>query len=437
VFWLELTIIFILILLNGYFAMSEIAIISAKKPVLALKAKQGNKGAKTAIELADTPNRFLSSIQVGITTVGIFMGAFGGTTFSRFIQKAVIKIPSLAPYAETISIAIVVITISYLTLILGELVPKRLALINAEDISISVSRPMHLISIIATPFIKMLSFSTDAVLFLMGKKSQVAPSITEEEISHAIELGTKAGLVEPDEQRMIKRVFEFGDRQAHSIMTPRTDVIWLDISDNFEDNLNTILQYPYSRYPVIREDPDNIVGIVNSKDFLQTKPSEMKAKGLENFLHPALFIAEHMNILKVLDAFRQHTLHFAIVIDEYGGFAGIITPYDILQAIVGELPMQTEASFPAIHKDIDGYWNIDGSLPVQEFKVYFNIDEMPDEQRYGTISGFVMLMLGHVPKNGDSFAWSGYEFKVTEMKDHRINKLQVHISNEMKRNTES
>lgn len=436
-FWLEIAIILTLILLNGYFAMSEIAVISARKPILAQKAKQGNKGAKTALELAASPNRFLSSIQVGITTVGILMGAFGSATFAQFIQKSLLKIPYLAPYAETVSIAIVVLSISYLTLIIGELVPKRLALNNAEDISISVSRPMNLISIIATPFIKLLSLSTDTVLLMLGKKSQVVPSITEEEISHAIELGTKAGLVEPDEQRMIKRVFEFGDRQAHSIMTPRTDVIWLDISESIEENMKTILQYSYSRYPVIREDQDNIVGIVNARDFLQTKPSELKSMGLEKFLHPALFIAEHMTVLKVLDAFRQHTLHFAIVIDEYGGFAGIITPYDILQAIVGELPMQSDIGVPAIHKDIDGYWSIDGSLPVQEFKVYFNIDEMPDEQRYGTISGFVMLMLGHVPKTGDFFSWSGYEFKVIEMKDHRINKLQVHFSNELKRNEES
>lgn len=425
--WIELIIILSLILLNGFFSMSEIAIISSRKPILNHKAKKGDKGAQTAIELSESPNRFLSTIQVGITTIGILMGAFGGATFANVLEKPIQKIDFLAPYAETISLTCIVVFISYLTLILGELVPKRLALGSPETISIFISRPMNLLSFIATPFIKALSFSTDAVLFILGKKSFKAPTITEEEISHAIELGTKAGLVEPDEQKMITRIFEFGDRQAHSIMTPRTDCVWLDISESFDENLKTVLDYPYSRYPVIDEDPDNIIGIVNARDILQIKTISEKNLSLNNFIQAGLYIAEHMSVLKVLEAFRQHPPHFAIVIDEYGGFSGIITPYDILQAVVGELPVKSEIDVPAIHKDIDGYWNIDGALPVQEFKVYFNIDELPEEQRYGTISGFVMLMLGHVPKTGDFFIWNGYEFKVTEMKDHRVNRLQLHL----------
>lgn len=426
-FWLETLIILILILLNGFFSMSEIAVISARKPVLAQKAKSGNKGAKTALELADSPNRFLSSIQVGITSIGVLMGAFGGATIANFLENQFLETKLLSPYAEPVALGIVVVFISFFTLILGELVPKRLALSNAENISIHISRIMNTISIIATPFVKTLSASTDAILFILGKKSQVIPSITEEEISHAIELGTKAGLVEPDEQKMIKRVFEFGDRQAHSIMTPRTEVIWLNIEDSFSENFKTVNQYSYSRYPVIREDPDNIVGIINARDFLQLTKADNS--NFEKYIRPALFVAEHMTILKVLDSFRQHPSHFAIVIDEYGGFSGIITPYDILQAIVGELPIQSQTGVPTIHKDVDGYWNIDGTLPVQEFKVYFNIDEMPDEQRYGTISGFVMLMLEHVPKTGDFFKWNGFEFKVLEMKKNRISKLQVHSDN--------
>ena len=355
------------------------------------------------------------------------MGAFGGATFANVLEKPIQKIDFLAPYAETISLTCIVVFISYLTLILGELVPKRLALGSPETISMFISRPMNLLSLIATPFIKALSFSTDAVLFLLGKKSFKAPTITEEEIAHAIELGTKAGLVEPDEQRMITRIFEFGDRQAHSIMTPRTDCVWLDISESFDENLKTVLDHPYSRYPVINEDPDSIIGIVNARDILHIKTISEKNLSLNNFIQAGLFIAEHISVLKVLEAFRQHPPHFAIVIDEYGGFSGIITPYDILQAVVGELPIKSEESVPAIHKDIDGYWNIDGALPVQEFKVYFNIDELPEEQRYGTISGFVMLMLGHVPKTGDFFVWNGYEFKVTEMKDHRVNRILLHL----------
>jgi len=238
-------------------------------------------------------------------------------------------------------------------------------------------------------------------------------------------MGTKAGLVEPDEQRMITRVFEFGDRQAHSIMTPRTEVIWLDTEDSLEENLKSIKETPHSRYPVVREDPDVIVGIINARDLLKfaANPSQMK---LERYLHSPLYIPEHMPILKVLELFRRHPLHFAVVIDEYGGFSGIITPIDLLQAIVGELPAEEEPRVPAISKEIDGYWIIDGSLPIQEFKVHFNVSDMPEEQRYGTISGFSMMMLGHVPKTGDRFSWNGYDFQVTEMSNHTVSKLRLH-----------
>ena len=419
----EILILLLLILLNGFFAMSEIAIISARKPVLQEKAKRGNAGARVALDLSKSPNRFLSSIQVGITTVGVLMGAFGGATIADYLASFLQNFPSVQPYAQPVSIAVVVIFISYFTLILGELAPKRLALSNAEEISSLVSRPMHVISIIATPIIKILSLSTDTALFFLRARTTTIPSITEEEISHAIDMGRKAGLVEPDEQLMVKRVFEFGDRQAHSIMTPRTDCIWLDLAEPIEENIGIILQHHYSRFPVIREDPDIIIGVLNARDLLQKPPQERE---LGSFVQVPLFVPEHMSVLKVLELFRRHPVHFAIVIDEYGGFRGIITPYDLLQAIVGELPAEREERMPAITKDINGYWNVDGSLPIQEFKVFFNITEMPEEQRYGTLSGFTMLMLGHIPLPGELFTWNGYEFQVTEMTDHRVSKLRVH-----------
>ena len=405
--------------------MSEIAVISARKPVLQERAKKGISGAKMALELANSPNRFLSSIQVGITTISVLMGAFGGATIAGWLEQQLGKISIIAPYADSIGLGIVVVLISYFTLILGELVPKRLALNRAESISSAVARPMNLFSIVATPFVKILGVSTEGVLFLIGARKMTAPSITQEEITHAIDMGRKAGLVEPDEQRMVTRVFEFGDRQAHSIMTPRTDVIWLDLEEELLENVKTILENPYSRFPVIREDPDNIIGILKARDLL-TRVANEKTLNLEKYLHLPLFVPEHMSVLRVLELFRQNPVHLAIVIDEYGGFSGIITPYDLLQAIVGELPVKEEYRVPAIHKDIDGFWLVDGSLPVQEFKVYFNIDEMPEEQRYGTISGFVMMMLGHVPRAGDHFNWNGYDFQVTEMIDHRVSKLRVH-----------
>ena len=411
--YLELIIISSLILLNGFFAMSEIAIISARKPRLQEKAKKGNPGAKIALELANSPTKFLSSIQVGITTIGVLNGAFGGATITRHLQALLLNFKPLATYSETISLALVVIFISYFTLIFGELVPKRLALREPEkSLPLSPSYEPYLIH--RYPFIKLLSFSTDTTLRFLKARTSTTPLITQEEITNAIDMGRKAGLVEPDEQRMITRVFEFGDRQAYSIMTPRTDTVWLDLEDPLEENLKTIRETPHSRFPVVREDPDIIVGIVNAHDLLKSTANLNQVK-LEKYLHTPLFIPEHMPLLKVLELFRHHQLHFAVVIDEYGGFSGIITPIDILQAIVGELPAD-EPQMPTIRKENDKFWIIDGSLPIQEFKVYFNVGEMPEEQRYSTLSGFAMMILGHVPKTGDTSHGTDTIFQITDVK---------------------
>ena len=420
---LEIVIIIALIFLNGFFAMSEIALISARRAVLEDKAKRRVQGAKAALLLSEDPNKFLSAVQVGITTIGIVMGAFGGTTIAKNIQFLFVNNSHVAPYADTISFVLVVIVTSYLSLVFGELVPKRLAMSNAENIAIFSAPLMNFISFITTPFINILSASTNAVLFLFGAASAKRPNITEEEISHAIEEGRRVGLVEPDEQRIVKRVFEFGDRQAHSIMTPRTDVIWLDLSESAQENMKKITENPHSRFPVIREQPDHIVGIINARDLLH-RPSDKPLLSLEPFLQTPLFVPEHMSALHVLQLFRAHPLHIAIVIDEYGGFRGVITAYDLLQALVGELPAE-QTQMPVIKKSEENGWLVDGGLPIQEFKLFFNIDELPQEQRYGTLSGFAMQMLGHIPLEGEHFIWNRFDFKVTEMTDHRVGKLLV------------
>lgn len=421
--FLEIIIIVLLVILNGFFAMSEIALISSRRAVLEDKAKKKIKGANAALILSENPNKFLSTVQVGLTTIGILMGAFGGTTIAKSIEFLFLGNADIAPYAPTLSFILVVVVTSYLSLVFGELVPKRLALSNAENIA-SFSAPlMNFISLITKPFIKILSVSTEAVLFLFGAANVKRPKITEEEIAHAIEEGRRVGLVEPDEQRIVKRVFEFGDRPAHSIMTPRTDVVWLDLSESPKENMKKISENPHSRFPVIREQPDIIVGIINARDLLQ-RPSTEPVSNLEPFLQTPLFVPEHMSALHVLQLFRAHPLHIAIVIDEYGGFRGVITAYDLLQALVGELPAE-QAQMPAIKKSEENSWLIDGGLPIQEFKVFFNINELPQEQRYGTLSGFAMQMLGHIPLEGEHFEWGGFDFKVTEMTDHRVGKLLV------------
>jgi putative hemolysin len=261
----------------------------------------------------------------------------------------------------------------------------------------------------------------DFVLIILHLQKAQDQTITEEEISHALDLGRIAGLVEPDEQRIVKRVLQFGDRQAHSIMTPRPNVIWLDIELPINEILKTITDNPFSRYPVMRGSPDNIVGIVNARDILRFM--EHQVNDFNFLIQEPLFIVKHLSVLSVVDIFREHPLHFALVIDEYGGFMGIITPYDILQALIGELPVGHVA--PGIRKSKFGNWYIDGSIPIQEFKLFFDIDEFPEEYRYGTLSGFIMHALGHIPSTGEHFDWNGFNFTVVSMVRNSVNEVVV------------
>ncbi len=422
IFGYEFLIILILILINGIFSMSEIAIISAKRARLMQKSKSGSEGAKAALELADSPNTFLSTIQVGITTIGIIMGAFSGSTIAKNLVPFFQQFSLTARYSDTIAFTIVVITVSYLSLILGELVPKRIALNRAEDIAQIISRPMRILSLIASPFVYILTKSMDMVLFVLHLQKVHDPTITQEEISHALDLGRIAGLVEPDEQKIVKRVLQFGDRQAHSIMTPRPNVIWLDIELPVEEIIKTVTDNPFSRYPVMKDSPDNIVGIINARDILRFMDHQVS--DFKFLIQEPLFVVKNLSILNVVETFRQHPLHFALVIDEYGGFMGIITPYDILQALIGELPLGHIV--PGIRKSKLGSWYIDGSIPIQEFKIFFNIDEFPEEYRYGTLSGFIMHVLGHIPSTGEHFDWNGFSFTVVSMVHNRVNEVVVH-----------
>jgi putative hemolysin len=405
-------------------ALSEIALVTARKQLLQSTAQKGDRGAKRALSLIETPNRFLSSIQVGITTVGIFMGAYSGVTLSAFLNSWFIHVPYLQKYSEQFSLSLIVVIVSYFSLVLGELVPKRIGLAYAETLSAAVAHPMYIISVIASPVVKLLSKSTDFVLHLLNlsRTIPVTTTITEEEIVQTIEMGKKAGLVEPDEQKMITRIFEFGDRQALSIMTPRTDVIWLDLDDPVQKNYTIIGKYQFSRFPLVRGDPDRVIGVINTRDLIGTEPVIRFGK----YIQTPLFIPEHMPVLHVLELFRHQPLHFAVVIDEYGGFSGIITPYDVLQAIVGELPAPHETVIPTIKKEGSGYYLIDGALPVQEFKVFFDISKLPEEDTFGTVAGFAIRSFGHIPSAGEKFTWNKFEFSVIQMEDNRIVKLRVH-----------
>jgi putative hemolysin len=422
----ETIFILILILANGFLAMAEIAIISARKARLQRRAERGDDKARAALELAQDPADFLSTVQIGITLVGVMAGAFGGATIAAQIADWLSTVPQLEPYSQAIAIGVVVIAITYLTLVLGELAPKRIALTNAENIASAVAGPMRRLAWIASPLVRFLSRSTDLVLRIIGVKPNLEPPVTEEEIKVLIEQGTEAGVFLEVEQDMVEAVFRLGDRTVGTIMTPRTEIAWLDLDDPVEENMKMILGSVHARFPVARGDLDHTEGVVQAKDLLaQVLAGEVL--NIEEAISQPLIVPESMQALRVLELFKQSSVHTALVIGEFGGFQGIVTVFDILESIVGDIPIPGERIQPEVVQREDGSWLIDGLLPVDEFKEIFDIDRLPEEEkgRYQTMGGFVMTMLGHVPSAADYFEWGGQRFEVVDMDGFRVDKIIV------------
>jgi putative hemolysin len=414
--------IFLLTIANGVFAMSEAAVISARKAKLQQQANQGNARAQAALNLANEPSRFLSTVQIGITLIGIFSGAIGQATLSANLALWLNKIPLLAPYSEPLSTLLVVLGLTYLSLVVGELVPKRLALNNPERIAGLVAGPMQLLSIIALPVVKLLSFSTENLVRLLGVRPSDEPPITEEEIKVLLEQGTLAGIFEEAEQNMVSAVFRLHDQRAGDLMTPRPDIIWLDLDDEPANIIETITHHPYSRFPVSQGDLDNVVGVVQAKDLLSHsltgQPLDLPA-----CLKPALFIPESVEISTALELFKKSDLPQALVLDEYGGTQGLVTLTDIMEALVGGV----EADQPQAVQREDGSWLLDGGLDVDQFKELFEIGALPDEERgyYQTLGGLVMMCLGRIPTVGDHFNWRNLRFEVMDMDGKRVDKVLV------------
>lgn len=426
---LEVVIILLLILVNGIFAMSEIAIVSARRVRLERMAREGSRGAQVALDLVETPNRFLSTVQVGITLVGIFAGAFGGATVAGKLAEVVRQIGPLAPYAGAISLALVIGTITFLSVVVGELVPKRIALQSAERISAAVARPMHFISIVATPVVRLLSLSTEAVLALMGIKTAPQSAVTEEEIRVLVEQGAQAGMIEEVERDMVESIFRLDDRTLEAMMTPRPEIVWLDINLSAEDNRKLIENSNFSRFPVCDGDLDHVLGIVHTKDLL-SQCLNGEQIDIAKAMRPPLYVPETVHALRALERFKQSGIHMAILIDEYGGIEGVITLFDILEAIVGDIPTLGETSEPPIVQREDGSWLVDGLLAIDDFQTYFSLASMPSEGAYQTVGGFFVLMLGNVPQSGDFFEWQGMRFEVVDMDGHRVDKALVVLLND-------
>lgn len=416
----EIIMIFILILVNAVLAMSEAALVASRKARLQQQVSEGNKSSALAIKLIEDPNIFLSTVQIGITLIGVLAGAVGGATIAESLAATLQTVPYIGEYSTSIALGTVVISITILTIWLGELVPKRLGLNSPEKIAQIVAGPMLFLSRVFSPFIKLMSAATNLVLRLMGVNASSEPPITEEELQMLISQGTQAGVFQEAEQEMVEGIFSLGDSRVYSLMTPRTDLVWLDITDSIEEIREKIAECPYSRFPVRQDSLETIVGIVKSRDLLVESLSG-KDIDLKTLLKPAYFIPETMFASRALELFKEKNTELLLVIDEFGGLQGLLTINDILEEIVGAMEFEE----PQATQRQDGSWLLDGMLEVDEFKELFEFTALPHEDEYETLSGFVMTSLGRVPQPSDNFEWNGFRFEVMDMDGRRVDKVLV------------
>ncbi len=419
---LELAIVGLLILLNGFFAMSELALVSSRPGRLRQLAESGNRGARVALRLAEDPTGFLSTVQVGITLVGIFAGAYSGATFASPLANALRPLPVIGASADTIAFMLVVITIAYLSLVAGELVPKRLALNNAEGIAAAVAGPMTLIARLGGPVVWFLRLSTEAVLRLLRVKAKPDSTVTEEEVKAMIAEGTDAGIFQPAEREMIEGVLRLADRPVRSIMIPRPDVDWLDAQEHADALHDEIVRTGHSRYPVIRGAADNIIGIVQAKDLLEQQ-RRTGTIDLATAVRAPLYVDEHLPVLKLLDRFKSSKVHMAVIIDEHGSFLGIVTPTDILIAIAGDLPERAGDAEPDAVKRKDGSWLLDGAMAIDDVERKLGISGLRQEESYSTLAGFALSELGRIPEAGAAFTWRDWRFEIIDLDGRRIDKI--------------
>ncbi|MCL4530718.1 MAG: hemolysin family protein [Chloroflexi bacterium] len=419
-FGVELLVLFLLILLNSLFVISEMAVVSARKARLQQLANGGNKRAATALGLAQNPNTFLSTIQIGITLISILLGAISGPTFSGPLASLLKRWPLLSPYADSLALVIVVAIVTALSLVLGELVPKRIALHGPERIAAAISGPMIFVSKIFSPLVWIFVATTDFVLEVIGITPSKELPVTEEEIQLLIDQGTEAGVFEEAEQDMVEGVFSLSDSRVYSLMTPRTDIVWLDITDAAEEIRRKIAESSFSRFPVCKDSLDTVLGIVKARDLLAPPGLSSENFRLKDKLRPAIYVPETMLASRALEVFKEKNAELMLIIDEFGSLQGLITLNDIIEEIVGDIEVEPQAT-----QRQDGSWLLDGMLEVDNFKEIFKVDALPHEDEYETLSGFVMMSLGRVPQAADHFDWNDLRFEVVDMDGHRVDKVLV------------
>ena len=415
-----------MILANGVFAMSEIAVVAARKVRLQQRADEGDDRAKAALALAHDPNKFLSTVQFGITLVGVLAGAYGGARLAEPLAEPIAQVPVLARYAEGIALGIVVGVITVLSLIIGELVPKRIGLNNPEAIASWVARPMMLLARIGGPVVGLLTSSTNLVFRVFGIKGEAEPNLTEDEIKALISQGAETGAVGVTEENIVQRVFELGDQRVAGIMTPRPDIEWIDVDASEEELREFLASHSHTQFVVCHGGLDEVLGIVRSADLL---PLAFKGVSIElrGLVREALFVPDSMPAVQLLESFRGSHKHVALVMDEYGAVEGLVTVTDLLTAIVGELPGDASEAAGSFVSRADGSWLVEGSAAMEAVMAHFGLDGVPEDEAgaYHTIGGFVMARLGRVPKAADHFEWGGMKFEVMDMDGRRIDKVLV------------
>lgn len=419
----EMLLILVLILLNGVFAMSEIALVSARRTRLQQRAEEGHTGAGKALELIEHPNNFLSTVQIGITLIGVFAGAYGGASIAARLAIELQRFPVLAPYSAQISLGLVVLAITYLSLVIGELVPKRLAMNNPERIAALVSRPMYAISVVARPLVRLLSFSTDTLIRLLGARKSEDPPVTEEEIGALLEVGTEAGIFDEEEHELVERVFWLNDQRVTSLMTPRHRISWLDVDEDPEAIRTKLIEHRYSHYLVCEKQVDHVLGMVGVKDLL-AELLEGRPLDLRVALRKPLFIPEGMRALRLLELFRESGIHMAVVVDEYGGVEGLVTLNDVLTELAGDIEHPAD---PQVVQRDDGSWLVDASVSLGDFWEALELpDPRDDESRdYNTVAGLIVTTLGRIPQTGSVVERHGLRFEVVDMDGRRVDKVLV------------
>lgn len=418
---MEIIIIIGLILLNGVLSMSEIALVSARKARLELEAKRGNRSAKTALKLANEPDRFLSTIQIGITLIGILTGLYSGEAFAHDLAEHVRRIPGLELYALGISKTAIVVVVTYLTLIMGELVPKRIGMGYAERVAMLVAKPMNFLSIVASPFVWLLSKSTALMMKVTGISAAEETKVTEEEIKAIVKEGFDGGEVQEVEQDIVERVFNLGDRNVGSIMTHRSDLVWLDTTDSIDQIREKVQENLFNIYPVASEKFDNIQGVVYLKDLFGKIDSPDFS--LQQVIRPAQYLPENQSVYNALEQFKEARVKYGIVTDEFGGIQGIVTLKDIMEGLIGQVPEAGEEA--EITERPDSTWLVDGQYRFYDFLEYFDLEDLYAEHDYNTLSGLILEILERVPKTGEKLSWLNFEFEIVDMDGARIDKVLV------------